>query len=472
MVRFLKIAYKEQINRKKKMKKILALIFLISSFAHAQYTVNATMSPTIDTDWVILYKIEGASQRFIQNSKIKIDTISVQGKKQALGSFSFTLPENTKIGSYRITYNLENAGFVDFIFNKEDVSFGFNPKYANQTVTFTTSKENMVYKSYLDKNSKAQETLDSIQVAALQSPDLNLKKKYKKALNKVNEIQKNYLEASNGMYVQPFIKASLRNNPPEILETPEKYMSNMIDTFFDNIDFNNETLLNSSFLTSRITDYVFYINYSEDKETQQNLFKKSVDTVLSKINNVTYKKDVIEFLVTQFETSMNLELIDYLFETHYNKLPANLQDKKFKEGKKALFAAEIGRIAPDFSWKEDGKVLTLSKLKDAENYLLIFWSTTCSHCLHEIPLVYKYLKENKKVKVIAFSLEKDAFGWNSYKKTLPNWHHVLGLNKWQNKTARTYNIVSTPSYFILDANKKIIAKPELLKDVKQFFTEK
>jgi hypothetical protein len=86
--------------------------------------------------------------------------------------------------------------------------------------------------------------------------------------------------------------------------------------------------------------------------------------------------------------------------------------------------------------------------------------------------VHKFLKENDKVKVIAFSLEKDAIGWISFKKTLPNWHHVLGLNKWQNKIARTYNIISTPSYFILDANKKIIAKPTELKDVKLFFTKK
>ena len=73
--------------------------------------------------------------------------------------------------------------------------------------------------------------------------------------------------------------------------------------------------------------------------------------------------------------------------------------------------------------------------------------------------------------MIAFSLEKDDIGWKEFKKSLPDWHHVLGLNKWQNKTARTYNIVSTPSYFVLNADKKIIAKPEHLKDVKSFINK-
>ncbi|KGL62516.1 TlpA family protein disulfide reductase [Polaribacter sp. Hel1_85] len=453
------------------MKKILAFIFLISSFAQAQYTINGTMSPTIESDWVILYKIEGARQMFVKNSKIKIDTITIQGKKQPIGSFSFTLPKNTKVGAYRATYSLEGAGFIDFLFNNEDVHFSFHPKYPNQSVNFSASKENIIYKNYIDAIAMAQQKLDSIQVAAIQNTNLNLKNKYKTALKKINSIQKDYLEASKGMYVQPFITASLRNSPSEIIETPQKYMTNMVDTFFDRMDFNNKTLLNSSFLVDRITDYVFYINHSDDATTQQKLYKESITKVLAKIEDIPFKKDVIEFFVAQFENSKNLELIDFLLKK-YNELPDGFINEAFINDKLALFAAEIGRIAPDFSWKEGTKNFKLSELKDAENYILVFWSTTCSHCLREIPELHSYTKENSDVKVIAFSLEKDAFAWKNYKQNLYGWHNVLGLNKWENKTARTYNIHSTPSYFILDANKKIIAKPEELKDVKGFFEQK
>lgn len=454
------------------MKKILAFILLISSFTQAQQTINGTMSPTIKSDWVTLHKIEGARQFFVKSTKIKIDSFKVEGKKQTLGRFNFTLPKNTKVGAYRITYSLEGAGFIDFIYNKENINFGFHPEYPNQSVTFTSSEENKIYRAYLDQIAKAQQYLDSIQVLALQNPDLNLKRKYKTAIKKVNSIQKEYLKVSEGMYVQPFIEASLRNSPSEIIRSPQKYMSNIIDTFFDKMDFNNKTLLNSFFLIDRITEYVFSINYSDDTATQQKLYKESVDKVFSKIEVIPFKKDVIEFLIGQFEASLNLELIDYLFENHYNKLPVGVQNKKFKEDKLSLLAAEVGRIAPDFSWKENDKTLALSKLKGAKNYLLIFWSTGCSHCLREIPKVHKFLEENKKVKVIAFSLEKNDTAWKGYKNKLPNWHHVLGLNKWKNKTARTYNIASTPSYFVLNAEKKIIAKPKHLKDVKLFFTGK
>ena len=454
------------------MKNILALIFLISSFTQAQYSINGTMSPTIKSDWVTLHKIEGARQFFIKSTKIKIDSFTIEGKKQTLGRFNFTLPKKTKVGTYRITYSLEGEGFVDFIYNKENINFGFHPAYPNQSVTFTDSKENKIYRTYLDQKSKAQQYLDSIQILALQNPDSNLKRKYKTALKKVNSIQKKHLKASEGMYVLPFIEASLSNSPSEIIRSPEKYMSNIIDTFFNKIDFNNKTLLNSFFLVDRITEYIFSIHYSDDIATQQKLYKKSVDKVFSKIEVISFKKDMIEFLISQFEAYKNLELIDYLFENHYNKLPIDVQNKKFKEDKLSILAAEVGRIAPDFSWKENDKTLTLSKLKDAKNYLLIFWSTGCSHCLREIPELHKFLNENKEVKVIAFSLEKNDLSWKNHKRKLPNWHHILGLNKWKNKTARTYNISSTPSYFVLNADKKIIAKPKHLKEVKRFFTDR
>ncbi|WP_299670476.1 TlpA disulfide reductase family protein [uncultured Polaribacter sp.] len=450
------------------MKKLLAFIFLISSFAQAQFTINGTLTHSLDTDWVILYSIEGSRQLFVQNTNIKKDSVVIDGKSQAIGTFQFTLPLDTKIGSYRIKYRTTDPGFVDFIFNKENVSFTFHPDYPEQTVLFSESKENILYKNYLIEISAQQQKLDSLQVVAFRDEQLDLEANYKKILAEINSIQTTYLDSTKEMYVQPFIKATLRANPSEIKTTPKEYLSNMRTTFFDNMDFANTTLLNSSFLVDRITDYVFYINYSEDQETQQKLYKESIETVFSKIKDVNFKKDVIEFLIGQFEENKNVEMIDHLFDDYYNKLPKSLQSEKFKSEKLTLLATEIGRTAPNFSWKENGETLQLATLKDAKNYVLVFWSTDCSHCLKEIPELYQFLQEKNNIKVVAFSLERNDFGWKNMKKTLPNWRHILGLNKWENKIARTYNINATPTYFVLNADKEIIAKPDELKELKAF----
>ncbi len=450
-------------------KKLLALFLLISSISFAQYTIKGSMSPEIKTDWVLLYRLESTKQVFVNNTTIQTDSITISEKKQAVSSFKFQLPSSAKTGAYRATYKLEGAGFVDFFFNKEDVTFIFNPEYPQQSIAFAASSENKMYADYVSDISNAQQKVDSIQIAVLKKPTLDLTKDYKKALEKVDSVQAVYEKKTENKYIAPFVKANARTNPPEIFTAVNSYLDNVSNTFFDGLDFSNQSLINSSFLTNQILDYLFYINYAEDEKEQLELHKKSITTILSKIDDVAYKRDIIQFIIEQFEETKNLEIIDYLFENHYNKLPVSLQDVKYKKEKLALFAIEVGRTAPDFSWQENARNLKLSTLNDAENYILVFWSTSCSHCLREIPQLHTYMKTKPNTKVIAFALENDAMVWETYtKNNLKGWHNVLGLNKWENEIARTYQVYSTPTYLVLDKNKKIIAKPDAIKDVKAF----
>ena len=74
-----------------------------------------------------------------------------------------------------------------------------------------------MYKKYIDKISAVQQKLDSIQVAVLQNPSLDLKQEYKVAYSKINETQNRFLNQAKDKYIYPIIKGSLRSNPPEIL---------------------------------------------------------------------------------------------------------------------------------------------------------------------------------------------------------------------------------------------------------------
>jgi thiol-disulfide isomerase/thioredoxin len=450
------------------MKKILPLLFLISSFAHAQFSINGTVTNSLETDWVILYKYENAKEKFVQNTTIKKDSVLINGKKQTIGTFQFELPADTEAGSYKISYRKNGASFVNLIFNKENVSFTFHPDYPEQTVLFSESKENIMYRNYLKEITKQQQKLDSLQVTSIKNRQLDLELSYKVALSEINSLHQKYVENAKKMYVQPFIKGSLRANPLEIKVSVKEYISHVRTRFFENMDFSNSSLINSSFLLDRITNYIFYINYSDNITRQQTLYKNAIENVFSKVNNAVFKKNIIEFLIAQFEEAKNIEMVDFLLENYYDTLPKAIKSDAYKSEKITLLATEIGRKAPDFSWEENGKEQQLSTLNDAKNYVLVFWSTECSHCLKEIPKLHAFLKGEKDIKVVAFAMESSSFIWADMKTTLPNWHHVLGLNKWQNKTATTYNIVATPTYFILDSTKKIIAKPNSLKDVASF----
>tara|TARA_B110000003_G_scaffold152808_3_gene153550 strand:- start:20887 stop:22230 length:1344 start_codon:yes stop_codon:yes gene_type:complete len=440
------------------MKKILFFFLFVNAVTFAQFIVKGTMQEIEDPSWVLLYKIEGTKEVFLKNTQIK--------KEGSIGLFEFILPDDSKQGSYRIKFNLKENGFIDFLFNKEDIAIDFNPKDPNNTIIYKKSEENKIYTTFLNDIASAQFKIDSIQREYFKSPSEILKEFYNSWLIKLKKIQKNYIQISQGTLVYHFIKASDRYNANEIVNNPEEYITNSINHFFDHIEFSNEVLYNSSFLVDRISDYIFYLNYSTDQKKQKELFKKASSIVIEKIENLSFKTDVIEFLISQFTVIQSPEVVEYLFANHYYSLPKEKQNVNFKKKIFEKISIAIGMIAPDFSWEENGKQILLSNIKDGLSYLLIFYSTECSHCLKEVPKVFEFMKLNKNTKVIAFAMETSKKKWMNYKNNMPGWHHVLGLKKWENKIAKMYQVNSTPTYFVLGMNKEIISKPERIEDLK------
>ena len=421
------------------------------------------MSPTENSSWVLLYKIEGTKQIFVKNTQVK--------KEAEKGFFEFSLPNEAKPGTYRIKYSMKRNGFIDFFFNKEDVIFEFNPKDSNNTVIFKESIENQLYSSFTKKIYKAQFTLDSLQSEYFRNPSALIKEAYKKSLAKVKKVEKDYILNSKGKLVNHFIKASLRYNSPEIFERPLNYINSSIAHFFDDVDFSNKTLNNSTFLFDKISEYVLALNFAVDPVQKEETYKKSCKVAITKAKTTSFKADIINYLISQFSEIKNATLVDHLFANYFNKLPKENQNIRFKNKILTQLRIAIGRVAPEIIWYENDKELRLSSLKDGLNYVLIFYSTGCSHCLREVPEIYEYMKGKTNTKVIAFAMETSDDVWSNYRLKMPGWHHVLGLGKWENPTAKTYQINSTPSYFVLGMDKQIIAIPRSIDDLKFILDE-
>jgi len=442
-------------------KKFLFLFFAISLSVQSQNSVKGKLAPDSDYKWVILYQLKGANQVYIANTTLQE------------GSFELEFPENAENGMYRLTYDLENSGFVNFLYNKENVELNFDPTYPSGTLRFETSNENKIYNEYVIKSETSQQRLDSLQVVyfRLQNEEEQLKtaNSFKVEAKNRKGLQEMYEDLSKGKLANNFIKAERNFVADSIFESPQEYLNSIKNHYFDYIDFSDEALYNSTYFSEKIIDYVFYLNSSDDVEVQQQLFKRNVEDVIEKIGDNTYiKSEILTVLLHAFAQIENVEVIEYLIEKHYLKQEEKYKDQKFIDEIKLKIKLAVGKAAPDFSWEEEGTKVWLSKMDNAEKYVLVFWSTTCSHCLNEVPQLYEFTKDKEDVHVIAVALENDEFGFNYHTKDFVNWTNILGLNKWQNKIARDYEINSTPTYFVLDADKKIIAKPDYFTDVKDF----
>ena len=73
------------------------------------------------------------------------------------------------------------------------------------------------------------------------------------------------------------------------MSNPQAYFSSVVDNYFNNINFESKELYNSSFLIDRISDYIFYLNYSAEPALQQKLFSESIAKVMSKVKDVKFK---------------------------------------------------------------------------------------------------------------------------------------------------------------------------------------
>ena len=373
-------------------------------------------------------------------------------------------------------YSQEGNGFVDFIYNKENIELTFNPASPVESIKFLNSEENEKFHEYKNELAHRIPKLDSLQRVYFSLKEdlkkIEINKKYKEAYNDFYEFQNKYENSTKGSLANHFIKSSKKYYAPNLIASPQEYLNSEKQHYFDFIDFDDKELRNSIFLTQKVVDYVFYLNGSDDIQVQNLLFKGAVNAVFSNINDDGLRSEMVTILLHSFSQVENTVLIEYIIKNYFNTLPEAFKDYKLIDQIQERVKLAVGKTAPDFSWNYKGELKKLSEIDIAENYIVVFWSTTCSHCLKEVPQLYEYIKNNTNVYVIAIALESDDLGFNHHTSSFVNWTNVLGLNKWQNEIARDYEITSTPSYFVLDSNKKIIAKPEYFKDVKNIFDKK
>lgn len=440
------------------MKNIFLIPFLLIVFSlQSQHTISGTFSPAKEYSWLIAYRLKPGTQVYVADTAIKD------------GEFSLKLPEKSLKGTYRLVYAVPQEEFYfDVIYNgMEDINLNFS---SEKGVTFVGSNENILFGTYFNEINTLERQLVSFYAKG--STDI---KAYQEILSKYQEVQKSYEKKSEGLISNQFIKA---NKPyvPSSYESIQDYVQNRKNSYFDNLDLSNSVLQASGFLTDKLANYVFTalpLEQLEKAETEKEI-QANITTVFENLNGVsdTYKFHILYTLWTQSSASDFNDTADFIY-TKY------LEPSNVAESNKDIIAKieihnrlRIGAVAPEISWKKGDQEEKLSTSEGAQYYLLVFWSSTCGHCLKELPALHKELKESKDVKVIAVGLEDDTVSWEIESSKLEKFQHTIALGKWNSEYAQVYDIHATPTYFILDENKRIIAKPESDKDVVTFLREK
>lgn len=438
----------KRLNKIIPMKKIVFILFIIPLLAISQHTISGTFSPAENYTLAFLYHATPDGANYIERAQL-----------DSLGNFTIPMKANAAKGVYKIVYAVppEENNF-DIIYNgKEDVKLTFS---LEKGVEFTESSENKLWSSYLNSIDMVNQTISSYFTKG--STD---KKAFNSIFETLKETQISYENLAKDKLVDAFIKA---NKPyiPLAYEDLTTYSKNLKANFFKNVDFNDNLLRSSSVISDRVSGFVFGLS----ADTDDNTYKTHVDIVANAVknNDAKIQTPVLELLWQEFKRRENHNLANYISENYLLALAKTTDNKILEQQLTSYKNTSVGAIAPDFEIQTNPS-LKLSELKGDKYYVLIFWSSGCGHCLKELPKVKNLMGSINNTKVVAYGLENDALNWTNEIKNYPDFVHGIGLGKWENPLVQTFAIAATPTYFVLDANKKIIAKPYDFEGLQSFF---
>ncbi|WP_282049011.1 TlpA family protein disulfide reductase [Maribacter aquivivus] len=436
------------------MKVLISICLLFISLSiQAQGSIAGNFSPPKDFKWLIAYELTPNGERYSVDSAVRD------------GSFELEMPLTAQAGMYRLVYAVpQDEFYIDVIYNKkEDVKFNFN---LQDGLTITNSEENKWYREYFSKITAAQDKLIEFYETNNQP-----NKEYTSIIKELNAIQTSFEEKHATTIAHKFIKAN-RSYIPSEFEDLEKFLKNKKQHHFDHLTINDPVLQGSNFLTDKFASYVFSA-LPTDITTKEQLaieVNKNVKTTAEfiKTTPIGFQERSMHQLWKIADVNDMPSVQDYIFKNHLKKLAIANNNQKLVDELELAARLRIGAVSPDIIWQANGKKHSLLTMEEAENYLLVFWSSTCSHCLKELPALHEEVKEYDNLKIIAIGLEDDNVNWKEVSATLPGFNHAIALGRWESEYAHTFGIQSTPTYFILDSEKRFLAKPESDKEVVEF----
>ncbi|WP_394665495.1 peroxiredoxin family protein [uncultured Chryseobacterium sp.] len=425
------------------MKKIFTISALAAAFSlQAQFTVSIQAPADFKDQDAILYTLNGSKDIIVTKEQSKNNV------------WTFKYPKNY-------------MGMMKVYFPNSNNTFNFISENKNVSVKLETQANKIKDIVYLDEANDVMSKLqEGSQKKELILPALAQIKEYYKdntEFGKALKTEINRLSGSSSGIDQtqhPFIYYYNTNYSKFLSGDASKKVTQ--DEIINFIDKSNDMLETSSLLRPIL---VSYLNSGGNTNVTA-----SVDKLL----------DILKVETPRGQTVLS-ELIDIFdvydmqdFKDKYLNLAKNLKctiTDRLASTLKSNANVEMGAVFPNYKFNSPVNT-TAKSLQDikADKKVVIFWSSTCSHCESELPqLLAKYSDlKAKNVQVVGLSLDVDKDSYYKKIAAFP-WVNDSELKGWNSTYVDTYNVHATPTYFILDANNKIISKPEHVGDVLEYF---
>lgn len=458
---------------------ILFLLSIIVASVFGQqkpgYDISFTISGLRDSSIYLAYHF--GDKQYITDT-VKLDA---SGRGRFLGN------EKLQEGIYMLV--LPGKHYFEMLVS-DDQFFSVSCNYPDffNSISFSGSEENSSFITYQKKWSAMNQRASSIAERAKKNKQNSDSVKILTQLQKTTENEmKAYLgkvaAENNGNLLGVLVKSMIPIEVPDfqvpqVAKNPDsirwvlQYNYNK-DHFFDNISLRDERLLRTPILYARLEAY-----FSNVVIQIPDSLNKAVDRVISKCkDNYKVFQFISVYLFNHFRESQIMghdAVLLKIADDIYLSGKADWVSKEFitdlRRQTDLLRNNLIGMKAKDLVMDSYKNVFVSLYDIDKEFTILYFWEPNCGHCVEETPKLKTYFDKmrNNGVAVFAVCTTNDKAAWTKFieEKGL-DW-----INGWDPERKTNfdyyYNVQSTPTVYILDRNKKIIAKKLSVEDIPSF----
>lgn len=475
------------------MKKYILTSFIVVAYLFSNTTIAQTIEFKIknfpDTT-VHLVKYVGSKLYYADTAEIKNGKVVFDGKKQEPGILALLFPEQK---------------YFEFIYNNEDIKLETKAPDFVKNMVVKASKENKLFYDYIHfiQQSKEESQLLSQQMEKLSTEEEKeaIRNQLKAQSERVKQQQKRLVAENEATLTAKIILMNIDIDVPEPPKNEDGSLKDSLfgykyfrDHYFDHIDLKDDRLAHTP-MTQKKLEYFYspqmllqhpdtlikYLTKVLDQvpphTTMYRLFALNTVSHFEKSNIMGMDK-VSNYLINRYFCSKDDEGLRHASWMDEEKL-----DELCKNTKTRLKLA-IGEVPPNLILTDSTsqKWYNLHQLEH-EYIVLYFWDPGCGHCKKETPKLERLYTEKLKARNVEIFAIGKAIGddFKDWKKFIQK-HNLSFLNvgvtqpiyEQAQKDALTlipryttleslnyqdtYYIYSTPRVWILDKDKRIVAK--------------
>jgi Domain of unknown function (DUF5106)/Thioredoxin-like len=352
------------------------------------------------------------------------------------------------------------------------------------SIVFTGSPENKSFLEYTSFMNIHGKSLTEMQVQLAHAKSKSDSAAIKEKIKKVNEEVKTERDEIENKDPNSLLTILLRALKEPIVPPIPKLPNGRPDSTFayryykahywDNISFTDDRLIRTPIFEPKLDHY-----YKDLVSPESDSIDREIDYMLvySRTN-----KDMFKFLLVYFtQKYLNPEYMGqdavfiHLFEKYINTGQADFFTEKYRkfvdDRAYSIMANLIGQPAANLEMTDTaGKVRTLYEVP-ANFVLVCFWDPTCSHCKETIPKldsIYQAKWKYEGVQIFGVMVDGGQDNWMNFIRAhnLGDWINVYQTTAQHDAVAaagkpdyrQLYDVYQTPILYLLDKEKRIVAK--------------